>query len=249
MKAWGVDGHNSHTNICSSGARTGYSLWHKHDRPSPDHSNAKVILLTSSHLETGHYFNPHAQRILEGMIDGAKLIVIDPRLENWVNWEDWLNADHPDEPCTFERFISLLLEEYEEYTPEFAASECRIPVEQVIEAGEAVANAGSRLSTHVWRSAAIGNLGGWQVSRTLHLLNVLTGSVGTEGGTSPNSWSKFSPELFDEPGDPDGWNELHFPPEYTLAHYEMSHILPHLIRDGRGEIDVYFTRVFNPVRT
>ena len=95
----------------------------------------------------------------------------------------------------------------------------------------------------------MGNLGGWQVSRTLHLLNVLTGTVGTEGGTSPNSWSKFKPELFDVPPDPDGWNELHFPPEYTLSHYEMSHILPHLIKDGRGSMDVYFTRVFNPVWT
>ena len=25
LKAWGVDGHNSHTNICSAGARTGYA--------------------------------------------------------------------------------------------------------------------------------------------------------------------------------------------------------------------------------
>ena len=289
LKAWGVDGHNSHTNICSAGARTGYALWHQHDRPSPDHTNAKVILLTSSHLETGHYFNPHAQRILEGMMDGAKLIVIDPRLSNtaamadhwlptwpgsepalflsWakmilekelydrefmetqVNWEMWMSAVHPNEPNEFDRFIELLLEEYEEYTPEFAAKECKIPVEQVIEAGEVVANAGSQLCTHVWRSAAIGNLGGWQVSRTLHFLNVLTGSVGTVGGTSPNSWSKFKPSLFDVPPDPDGWNELHFPPEYTLAHYEMSHILPHLVKDGRGTMDIYFTRVFNPVWT
>ena len=289
LKAWGVDGHNSHTNICSAGARTGYALWHKHDRPSPDHANAKVILLTSSHLETGHYFNPHAQRILEGMMDGAKLIVIDPRLsntaamadhwlptwpgsepalflawakmilekklydrefmENWVNWDDWMKEEHPKEKCEFDRFIELLLIEYDKYTPEYAASECRIPVQQVIEAGEIVATAGKRLCTHVWRAAAIGNLGGWQVSRTLHFLNVLTGSVGTEGGTAPNSWSKFKPELFDEPPDPDGWNELHFPPEYTLSHFEMSHILPHMIKEGRGKMDVYFTRVFNPVWT
>ena len=33
------------------------------------------ILLISSHLETGHYFNPHAQRIIEGKMAGAKLIV------------------------------------------------------------------------------------------------------------------------------------------------------------------------------
>jgi len=289
LKAWGVDGHNSHTNICSAGARTGYALWHHHDRPSPDHSNADVILLCSSHLETGHYFNPHAQRILEGMMDGAKLIVIDPRLSNtasmadhwlptwpgsetalflcWakmileqelfdrrfieeqVNWEQWLEEIHPSEERNVDRFIELLKEEYSEYTPEFAAEECRIPVEQVIEAGNIVANAGSKLCTHVWRAASIGNLGGWQVSRSLHFLNVLTGSVGTKGGTSPNSWSKFKPELFDVPPDPDGWNELHFPREYTLSHFEMSHILPHLIKDGRGSMDVYFTRVFNPVWT
>ena len=170
-------------------------------------------------------------------------------MENQVNWDSWMKAVHPNEDCDFERYIELLIDEYAEYTPEFAAEECRIPVEQVIEVGEIVANSGSRLCTHVWRSAAIGNLGGWQVSRTLHFLNVLTGSVGTVGGTSPNSWSKFKPELFDVPPDPDGWNELHFPPEYTLAHYEMSHILPHLVKDGRGAMDVYFTRVFNPVWT
>src|SRR5262249_9983576 len=26
--AWGIDGHNSHTNVCSAGARTGYAFWH-----------------------------------------------------------------------------------------------------------------------------------------------------------------------------------------------------------------------------
>ena len=82
LMAWGIDGHNSHTNICSSGARFGQTLWGGFDRPSPDYANAKVILLLSSHLETGHYFNPHAQRIMEGKLDGAKLIVVDPRMSN-----------------------------------------------------------------------------------------------------------------------------------------------------------------------
>src|SRR5256886_8357512 len=60
LAAWGVDGHNSHTNICSSSARAGYQFWMGYDRPSPDHANADVILLISAHLESGHYFNPHA---------------------------------------------------------------------------------------------------------------------------------------------------------------------------------------------
>ena len=48
LASWGVDGHNSHTNVCSSGGRTGYQFWMGIDRPSPDHANAKVIYLISS---------------------------------------------------------------------------------------------------------------------------------------------------------------------------------------------------------
>ena len=43
--AWGIDGHNSHTNVCSASARAGYAFWHGMDRPSPDHANARFILL------------------------------------------------------------------------------------------------------------------------------------------------------------------------------------------------------------
>ena len=43
LKSWGVDGHNSHTNICSSNARIGYQSWMGHDRPSSDFANAEVI--------------------------------------------------------------------------------------------------------------------------------------------------------------------------------------------------------------
>src|SRR5206468_11424273 len=45
------------------------------------------------------------------------------------------------------------------------------------------------------------------------------------------------------------WNELHFPNEYPLSHYEMSFLLPHFLKEGRGKLQVYFTRVFNPVWT
>ena len=73
LQAWGIDGHNSHTNVCSLVRAPGYAFWHGFDRPSPDHANARFILLLSSHLEAGHYFNPHAQRIIEGKADGAKV--------------------------------------------------------------------------------------------------------------------------------------------------------------------------------
>lgn len=289
IATWGVDGHNSHTNVCSSGARAGFQYWMGIDRPSPDHANAEVIYLISSHLETGHYFNPHAQRIIEAKQRGAKVIVLDTRLSNtathadywlspypgseaainlaianhliqtgrydrefvrrWWNWEQYLACEHPDVPRTFEAFEEILGSLYAGYTFELAAAESQIPAETLREVAEVVASAGSRFATHNWRSAAAGNLGGWQVSRTLFLISALLGAVATPGGTFPNAWNKFVPRPPYLPPHPVSWNELTWPLEYPLAMNELSYLLPHFLEEGRGRIDVYFTRVYNPVWT
>src|SRR6516164_3296404 len=289
LHAWGIDGHNSHTNVCSAGARAGYAFWHGYDRPSPDHANARFILLLSSHLETGHYFNPHAQRIIEGKEQGAKICVIDTRLSNtaskadywlsswpgseaaillalcnillqedlfdrefvrkWVNWEEYLREEYPDEPQTFPSFISILKQSYARYTPEFAAKEAGVNPQVLVEVAHEVARAGSAFSSHVWRNAAAGNLGGWQVARALQFLVVLAGAVGTPGGTAPNATNKYIPAPPSMPPPSKVWNELLLPKEYPLAFFEMSFLLPHFLKEGRGKLAMYFTRVYNPVWT
>ena len=290
LAAWGVDGHNSHTNICSSGARAGYHLWMGMDRPSPDHENAQVILLVSSHLEAGHYFNPHAQRVMEGKRRGAKLIVFDTRLSNtathadhwlstypgseaavllaiahhlivtgrynrafverWWNWREYLEENHPGEPVTFGIFERALRGLYADYTFDFAAAESGVSAETLLAVAEVVAGAGTRLSTHNWRSAAAGNLGGWQVARALFLLNALLGAIAVPGGTYPNSWNKFVPRpIRMPPRHPKHWNDLTWPADYPLSLMEMSFLLPHLVREQDRRLDVYFTRVYNPVWT
>ena len=289
LQAWGVDGHNSHTNVCSSGARLGYTLWQGADRPSPDHANARFILLISAHLETGHYFNPHAQRIVEGMMAGAKVAVIDTRLSNtaaradywlsawpgseaavllamvnvilqeerynrafmerWVNWDVYMRAEHPETAPTFDNFITAIQAYYATYTPEFAERESGIAASLIVQVAHDIANAGTAFACHIWRSAASGNEGGWQVARCLEFLSVLTGSVGSRGGTSPNNWDKFVPAPFARPSPQQVWSELLWPKEYPLAHHEMSFLLPHLLKDSRGRVDTYFTRVYNPVWT
>ncbi len=289
LQAWGVDGHNSHTNVCSSGARFGYAIWQGFDRPSPDHANARFILLISAHLESGHYFNPHAQRIIEGLMNGAQMAVMDPRLSNtasmanywmptypgseaavllamakilldeglynkkfmkdWVNWQDYMQAEYPADEVTFENFIKALQKEYAEYTPEFAAKEAQMDAATIIEVARKIGAAGEQFATHNWRSAGSGNLGGWAVARCLHFLNVLTGSVGTVGGTQPSAWNKYKPDTPNKPPAQKFWNALHFPNEFPLAFFEMSFLLPHFLKDGRGKMDTYFSRVFNPVWT
>ena len=289
LHAWGLDAHNSHTNVCSAGARTGYAFWQGYDRPSPDFPNARFILLLSAHLEAGHYFNPHAQRILDAKAAGAKLCVLDTRLSNtaskadywlspwpgseaavllamcrilieenlfdrefvrrWVNWEEFLVAERPNEPQTFDRFLEALKEIYAEYTPEFAERESGVEAKLIVEVAHEAARAGSALATHIWRNAAAGNLGGWQVARALEFLTVLAGAIGTRGGMTPSSWNKFIPAPPLMPPAPNAWNEMMWPREFPLAFFEMSYLLPHFLREGRGKLAVYFTRVYNPVWT
>jgi anaerobic selenocysteine-containing dehydrogenase len=306
ITTWGVDGHNSHTNICSAAARAGYHFWTGADRPSPDYANARAIVLISAHLESGHYFNPHAQRIIEAQGKGAKIITFDPRLSNtaaksdvwlpswpgseatillaianhliandlydkdfvrrWVNWEAFLDAapDFIDDPevlavidaaraergdggWRFEDFDAALKALYREFDFERAAAESQVPIERIRQAAEIIANAGNRVAAHNWRAASMGNLGGWQVARCLFFVNVLTGSVGTPGGTAMNSWNKFVPKAHTQPPPFNAWNELHLPLEWPFAFYEMSFLLPHFLAEGRGDVDVYFTRVYNPM--
>ena len=318
LAAWGVDGHNSHTNICSSGAREGYQLWMGLDRPSPDHSNAKVILLISAHLESGHYFNPHAQRVIDGKASGAKLIVMDTRLSNtathadhfispypgseaaillsianyliqnnlynrefvrrWWNWQEYLeqrsevrgrkpvvetDASSQDSRSDrnagaapalpvergFDEFERALKEIYSQYTFEFAAQESGVEAKTIEEIAKLVSTAGTKLSSHNWRSVTSGVSHGWSVARALFMLNALLGAVATEGGVFPNAWNKFVPKPIHTPPHPKMWGEVNWPQEFPLSMHEMSFLLPHLLKDGRGRLDTYFTRVYNPVWT
>jgi anaerobic selenocysteine-containing dehydrogenase len=288
LETWGCDGHNSHTNVCSSGGRAGYGFWSGTDRPSPDYANSRFMLLISAHLESGHYFNPHAQRIVEAQQRGAKIAVIDPRLSNtaaradywlpawpgteaavllamakvmldedlfdrefvrrWVNWRTYMAHRAPGDEPTFENFIGALRAEYAQYTPRYAERESGVPAETIVQVAREAARARPAFASHIWRAAAAGNLHGWQITRAVMLLNVLTGCVGARGGVSPNAWNKFIPAPWRKPDANTQWNELSWPRSYPLAHNEMSILFPHLLHDGAIQ-PVLFTRVLNPIWT
>ncbi len=289
LQAWGVDGHNSHTNVCSSAARLGYVVTCGADRPSPDYENAGTVLLLSSHLEAGHYFNPHAQRIIEGKQKGARLIVMDPRLSNtaakadlWLptwpgseatvllaicrdlldrgcfdrqlldehsNWRETLAHLSPgQEAGSFDDFIAAFREHLAPFTFERAALESRVDIERLRKAARWIGERPGGLASHVWRGPATGNLGGWQIARALQILNIVSGSVGTEGGTAPNSWHKWKAAAHMKPAPQTMWNELLYPRDYPLAFHELSPLLPYLVTP-ENRVDTYFTRVFNPVWT
>src|SRR5689334_19372224 len=93
LAAWGIDGHNSHTNICSSGSREGYQLWMGLDRPSPDHANAKV--------------------------NGAKLIVFDTRLSHTATHADYWVSPYPGSETAIVLAIANYLIQNDLYNKDF----------------------------------------------------------------------------------------------------------------------------------
>ena len=289
FQSWGIDGHNSHTNVCSAGARAGYAFWSGIDRPSPDHANARFMLLLSSHLETGHYFNPHAQRIIEAKSAARKFASSTrgcptPHRRRIIGCRPGPAAKRRScSPCAMcfcrkifsianssaggstgksicakstpvnsklltplSRFSSAITPRTRLNSPPGRPASMRRCLVQV---AHEIARAGSAFAAHVWRNAAAGNLGGWQVARALQFLSVLVGAVGTPGGTAPNATNKFIPAPPLMPPPAKVWNEMLLPKEYPLAFFEMSFLLPHFIKEGRGKLAMYFTRVYNPVWT
>jgi anaerobic selenocysteine-containing dehydrogenase len=284
LAAWGVDGERG---ACAPPRAAGYEWWMGSDRPSPDHANARVVLLVGSQLGCGPSFIPDAQRIMEARKNGARVVALDVRLsgiashaDHWLapwpgtepvillavashlvqeglydrefvrrlwNWQEFMEEERPSRPATFEAFESELRRLYAGYTFAHAERESGVPAAAVEEVAKLVAGAGSRLSTQVSGSAAAGNLGGWQVSRTLFLLNALVGAVGVPGGVFPGAWNRFVPRPIHTPPPPRGWNELTWPQEFPLAADGMSFLLPHLLREGRGRLDVYFSGACDPV--
>ena len=151
---------------------------------------------------------------------------------------------------TFDSFIVALKELYAEFTPEFAAEETGVAAAQIVEAARAIGRAPARVLART-----TGARGRRQpVGLADHALPVPARRADRQrsaprAASSLHVSNKFVPKHPNPPPPPDYWNELLFPREYPLAFFEMSFLLPHFLKEGRGKLDVYFTRVYNPVWT
>ena len=160
-------------------------------------------------------------------------------VRRWWNWQEYLAHEHAD-AADVRGVRARARRAVRGVHVRVRRARVGSSAEVLREVADAIASAGTRLSSHVWRSASAGNLGGWQVARTLFLLNALLGAVAVEGGTYPNAWNKFVPKPMYLPGHPPQWNELTWPEQYPLAMNEMSFLLPQFLKEGRGPLDVLF---------
>ena len=171
-------------------------------------------------------------------------------VRRWVNWEEYLREEHPDEPQTFETFEAILPTLYAQFTPEFAEKEWGVAAATIVEVAREIGAGGlarSRRTSGATRRRATSAAGR---SRGLSSSCACSSarSARPAGPRPPSTTSSIpAPPLMPPPQKV--WSELLFPREYPLAFYEMSFLLPHFLKEGRGKVDAYFTRVYNPVWT
>ena len=221
LQAWGVDGHNSHTNVCSSSARLGHFLWMRRRsavarlRQRADDPAALVAprdrATTSTRTRSGSSKAQSQRRdadrdrsaAVEHVGEGRPLaagvfrapkarccsrsrdVLLDEELydrefvRDWVNWRGVpRRASSPSCRVTFESFIDALKERVRAvHAGVRGGGNRRRRPTQIVEAARRDRRArGTAFATHSWRAAAAGNLWGWQITRCLYLLVVLTGS-------------------------------------------------------------------------
>ncbi len=190
---------------CRGPRDVGFYLTYGSDVGSPeyyDFSKSKYIVLFGSHLgENAH--NSQVQDIMNGLADGAKMTVVDPRLSNIASKADhWLPIKPATDLALILAWIRIVIEEglydkeyvakyatgfnelraaVQQYTPEWAEAETTIAKEMIVKVAREMGKHAPNICIGAGRYTA------WygddvQRSRGIAILNALLGTWGRKGG-------------------------------------------------------------------
>jgi len=190
---------------CRGPRDIGFVLTFGSDVGSPeyyDFSKSKYIVLFGSHLgENAH--NSQVQDIMNGLAEGAKLTVVDPRLSNIASKADhWLPIKPATDLALILAWIRIIIEEglydkeyvakyatgfdelraaVQKYTPQWAEEETSIASDVIVRVAREMGEFAPNICIGAGRFSA------WygddtQRSRAIAILNALLGTWGREGG-------------------------------------------------------------------
>ena len=293
LAAWGVDGHNSHTNVCSSSGARGLPVLDgsrpPESRPRERRTSSCSSARTSKRATTStRTRSASSRRKREARSSSSStrasrtrrrtptsgsrpipareaaivLSIANYLIQNdlynrefvrrWWNWEEYHGGRAPGARDELRELRATCSRISTRATPSsIAAKESGVEARQLIEEiASVVATAGTRFSSHNWRSAAAGNSGGWQVARTLFLAQRAARRGGDRGRRLPERVEQVRAEA-----------DLHAAAPAALERADVAARVPARderavvpapalpARTGAARLDVYFTRVYNPVWT
>lgn len=202
--AFGSPNHFNHDSLCASGRQMATLLTYGDTWPQMDIENARYVLLFGfSAFDAGICFVPAAQRLVNALSKGAKLVVVDPRLSKTAaKASEWISIAPGTDAALAMGIMNVMVseglydrefvehwtvgfddfveKELKRFTPEYASSICRVPAEKIGELAwdfattrPAVADAMRGVSAHTNGTVSI---------RAVMALNVLLGNIDDIGG-------------------------------------------------------------------
>ena len=222
-----------HATLCLASRQVGY-FGTMGGVPSCDLANAKYILTFGANLAES-FMLPDNRNIIEGIKNGAKLVVVDPRMTYTAAKGEWMPIRPRTDMALTLALMHVLIKEdlyanathgFEElkahvanYTPEWAAKETDIPAEKIVQmAREMAAAAPAVVVYHGRRTSWYTN--DTQFRRTLPMLTALLGAFDAPGSQNFGGKAKLgSWEWPIEPFDVEQRMD-HFDERFPLANHE-----------------------------
>ncbi|OGL58617.1 MAG: hypothetical protein A3J27_14670 [Candidatus Tectomicrobia bacterium RIFCSPLOWO2_12_FULL_69_37] len=269
LAAYGTKTIGNHTSICEVAKWTGQELtWGAHYDIN-DVANTRYMLnFGSNPLEAHTSHNYFAQRIVEGMEKGAKLVTFDVRLSNTAaKSTEWIPVKPGTDGLVALAMANVIMQEglhdknfietwtnvtvaelkahLAQYTPEKAEVESGVPAATIRRIAREFAK--NRPSTVISYRGLVAHENGAMNERCAKLLDAIVGNIEAKGGTLTNrkgGWGKpKSPKIEVKAKGLkiiDGENIA-----YPTHH--VNHRVLHMIKDGKnGRPDMYMTYVYNP---
>ncbi|MCL5961787.1 MAG: molybdopterin-dependent oxidoreductase [Chloroflexi bacterium] len=236
----------------------------------PDVASSKFILNFGANPYEAHpHFVPFIQRLIDGRMNGARLVTFDSRLSNTASKSDRWFPIRPGadgivalamasvimQRGLYDREFVLSWMNYEpdaltqhllQYTPEMAERESDIRASDIVQL--AVEFGRTKPAVAISGGGLTGHSNGVQNQRAVALLNAITGNIDVRGGACLPRFYQF-----DEPKPaPDyvpGSSQFSHPDNYPLASYSVPQTIPSLIKALKDQVDVLMTVEANPVFT
>ncbi len=268
-EAFGTKTVGNHTSICETGKWVGQELTFSKHYDINDVANSKYILNFGSNVLEAHTSHSYfAQRLVEAISKGVKVITFDVRLSNTAaRSSEWIPIKPATDSAVMLAIANVIMEgglydsdfidswttttvrqlkEYlKQYTPEWAEEVSGVPFNKIRDI--AIEFATNRPSTVITYRGAVAHFNGAMTERCAKMLDAIVGNIEVPGGTSmkvSGKWGK--PDM----GKPKAKKKLKIIDGTGVAYptHHVNHMVFNEIKKGdHGRPKVYMTYVYNPV--
>jgi len=275
-EAFGTKTVGNHTSICEVGKWTAQEIvWGKHyDINDVEHSKF-ILNMGCNPLECHTSHSYFAQRVIDGVADGAKLVTVDVRLSNTAAKSDeWIPIRPGTDAALVLAMCHVIMNEglYDEafitnwtnvtvkeltdhlapFTPEWASQETTVPADRIRRLAREFAT--TKPSTIITYRGYVGHYNGTHNEMAAKMLDAICGNLNVPGGTLVKVGGKWQDPYGsvrkahkDAVRKPHGLKIIDGE-DVALPTHHVNHRVFSMIKEGsHGRPKVYMIYTYNPV--